>query len=239
MDLLTVVGFIANIMSIIFYIAPTMIIIDLCKTKDWKKVPYLMFSFTILNCLFWFIYGFQKNFWAVYLNNGIGIVLNSIYLCIFISHVPDLSLTMKIIMNIFVITFNVTFIVNFFLFVKNVEIAGTIAMIFNILMFFSSLQKIVEVFAYRDNSYIPFLTIVSLMFACALWLLYGILQKMNMYLVIPNSLGLTISLFQVILWFIFNHPDELQKKEPINEDPAKENLLGNEDKKDKSFSLIN
>lgn len=232
MDWITVVGFSANILSIVFYISPTMLIIDLCRTKDTSKIPYWMFIFTILNCLFWFIYGVQKGFWAVYLNNGLGLVMNLIYLCIFISHCQNLSLSTRWLLNILAFGFSAGFIASFIIFVTNVEVAGTVAMVFNICMFFSSLQKIADVFKYRDNTYIPFIPIVCLMMASTIWLLYGILQGMNMYLIIPNSIGLTISLFQVILWYVFNYPESMREKQAnTQEDPDRESLVKAEEKK--------
>jgi solute carrier family 50 protein (sugar transporter) len=229
MDLLTAVGFAANLLSIVFYISPTLIIVELVRNKETKRVPYLLFCATIMNCLFWFVYGIQKNFWAVYVNNGIGLMMNSVYLCLFICHVQELKVGYRIFLNISVFTFIMLIIFTFLQFIKNEQVTGIIAMIFNIVMFFSSLQKIFEVFRFRDNSYIPFLTILSLMFACFLWLVYGILQKKNMYLIIPNGLGLAISLFQVILWFIYNNFDKNEKSNTSEDELSKQRLLEKEE----------
>ena len=58
------------------------------------------------------------------------------------------------------------------------------------------------------------------------------LQKMNMYLIIPNSIGLVISLFQIVLWFIFNNAEKTQETSKIiEEDSTKEHLLPEENQK--------
>jgi len=67
------------------------------------------------------------------------------------------------------------------------------------------------------------------MFACFLWLVYGILQKKNMYLIIPNGLGLAISLFQVILWFIYNNFDKNEKSNTSEDELSKQRLLEKEE----------
>ena len=215
MDLLTVVGFCANIVSIVFYIAPTMIIVDLFRTKDTSRVPWLLFCGTIGNCLFFTIYGLQKGptFWAVYLNNGIGCALNLIYLVIFILFLEQHNLAVRISFSIFLVAGCATIMASFLLIIKNSNITGSIAMVFNFLMFFTSLQKIFDVFQYKDNSYIPMFTIVSLLCSSFLWMSYGFLQSVNIYLIAPNMLGFVISLFQVVLWFVYNNPNAEEKKQ--------------------------
>ena len=208
MDLSTTIGFLGNIMAIVFFLSPIYLMIELFKNKETKKIPYLLFIGTILNCLYWVIYGLQSQIWAVYVCNGIGLVLNTVYLCIFLFFLEELQLFLKYILSIMVVLFSVLNISIFMLFNPNKSIAGTIAMVFNIIMFIATLQKISEVFIYKDNSYIPFPTILSCILSSFLWLLFGVLQNLNWYIIIPNFIGVSLGVFQLVLWFIFNNSDE-------------------------------
>ena len=220
MEFLDILGFLANVSALMFFISPLLMMIELAKTKETKKIPYFIFVGAILNCLFWLIYGIQKNLWPVYFCNGVGLFLNNVFLIMFIFYVQEINALLRIIINVFIISFNALMIFIFLLFVQNTSIAGSIAMGFNIIMFVATLQKIIEVFQFKDNSYIPFSTIVSLLICTSLWTLYGIFQK-DLYLVVPNGIGLVLALFQFVLWFIFNNPVKTAEdaKEKTEEKP--------------------
>lgn len=202
---LDLLGLAGNSISIIFFFMPTVMIINMFKTKDTSKIPYLLFLFTILNCLFWLIYGIKNNAWPIWLCNGCGVLTNVIFMTAFLT-----ALNKELFMRLFFIALLYTSLFSIFTFFNtytNDKTNGTIAMIMNILMFAAPLQKIGTVFKNKDNSYIPIWISVILSINCVIWCSYGYLQNINLYVMIPNFLGLLLSILQICLWFKFRQRD--------------------------------
>ncbi len=87
-------------------------------------------------------------------------------------------------------------------------------MIWNILMFAAPMQKLVEVFKNKDSSFIPIWVSLTMVLCSTVWIGYGYFKNKDLFLIIPNSIGLTICLVQVILYFVFKQPN----KENANSD---------------------
>ena len=88
---LVFLGIIGNILSIIFFLSPILIMVNLIKTGETKTVPSLLFMFTLLNCELWFIYGVQEDSWEIYICNFIGLLLNTIYLNLFCVYLKNMK----------------------------------------------------------------------------------------------------------------------------------------------------
>jgi solute carrier family 50 protein (sugar transporter) len=206
MAITDILGAMGNAIAIIFFIVPITIMIDLYRNKDTNKIPYLLFIFTILNCEFWAIYGMKLNAWPIWLCNSVGIVTNHIYLTMFFIYL-DITINKKI---TFIASLYVSFVFSFalvYIFVDDTKVVGTIAMIVNILMFISPLQKLIEVIKMKDNSYIPIWVSFTLVLSSIIWIAYGYYKDRDMYIIIPNSIGLTTSLTQVILYFMYRNTE--------------------------------
>ena len=197
---LVFLGIIGNILSIIFFLSPILIMVNLIKTGETKTVPSLLFMFTLLNCELWFIYGVQEDSWEIYICNFLGLLLNTIYLNLFCVYLKNMKTKILYIVLEYTI---ITVILFYFMYiVKSKSVTGLLAMIFNIFMYLSPMQKTYEVFKFKTNIYIPLSTILSLIACSALWMTVGILMN-NINIIIPNVIGQVIGLFQMILYFYF------------------------------------
>ncbi len=225
MDYLFLLSILSNFFTILFFVSPATMITKMIKTGDTSKIPYLLFLFTNINCLFWFIYGVKLNSWAIYSNNFFGIVANTMYLSLFIIYLNNCSNRLKVILIFLTIIFNIVTFSFFITFVKKAQISGSIAMVFNIIMNLSQLQKLKEVFIYKDKNYIPLLTVTCLFLQSAVWTTIGILSNLNMFIIIPNLLGLSLALMQIIIWFYFSQQEE-KKRNDLQNEKEKEELKG-------------
>lgn len=215
MDYFSLLGLLSNLFTALFFISPATIVLNMLKTHDTTKIPYLFFLFTNINCLFCFIYGININSWPIYSNNLLGIIANTMYLSIYIMNLDNFSSKLKALLIMSIILFCIITFSFFMIFVKESNITGSIAMIFNIIMNLSQLQKIKEVFLYRDNSYIPLFTILCLFIQSILWTTIGILSNYNMFIIIPNILGVLLALMQIFIWFYFDNKEGKMKKDII------------------------
>lgn len=205
MAITDVLGGMGNAISILFFIIPITIMLELYRSKDTSKIPYLLFIFTILNCEFWCIYGIKIDAWPVWLCNSVGLVTNHIYITMYFIYL-NVSVNRKI---FFIAGLYASFVISFsivFIFVDNIKIIGNIAMIWNILMFAAPLQKLVEVIKKKDSSFIPIWVSATMVFCSIIWIAYGYFKERDTFIIIPNSIGLTICVIQVVLYFIFKKP---------------------------------
>mgnify|MGYP000001560138 CR=1 FL=1 len=225
MAITDILGAMGNVIAIIFFIIPITMMIDLYKNKDTNKIPYFLFIFTILNCEFWALYGMKINAWPIWLCNSVGIVTNHIFLTMFFIYL-DITTNRKI---AYIATLYVSFVLSFsvvYIFVDNFKLIGFIAMIMNILMYAAPLQKLLEVIKKKDSSFIPIWVSLTLVLSSSIWIAYGYFKDRDLYIVIPNSIGLTICLVQVILYFLFRK----EKKNTANSDEM--------DLKDKEYDKV-
>jgi solute carrier family 50 protein (sugar transporter) len=197
-----ILGIIGNALSILFFIIPATIIVEYIRTKDHDKVPYLLFVFSILNCEFWAIYGAKINAWPLIACNAVGLFTNHIFLTLFIVYL-NIELLKKVLLILgLYLGFALTFTL-FFVLIKNANIFGAIAMIMNILMFISPLQNLHKVIKLQDNTFIPIYVSSTLILNCIAWALYGYFKNIDVYVIIPNVLGLALAITQVILWSVY------------------------------------
>lgn len=227
-----VFGGIGNFLAIVFFIVPAFNIVELCRTKDVSKIPWILFIFTILNCEYWSIYGLKVKAWPIYVCNSIGIFTNHIYLSVYIFYL-DYKFGLKSILILVLYATSLAIFIISYILISNAQLVGSIAMIMNIFMFFSPLQNIAKVFELKDNSFIPIEISVCLVLNCITWLTYGILKKVDYFIIIPNGIGLIINLYQIYLWFKFNKNRELSKRNIHNSNSSDEEL----NKKEENYRL--
>ncbi|OIW21625.1 hypothetical protein TanjilG_06783 [Lupinus angustifolius] len=83
------IGVIGNIISILLFLSPVPAFIRIIKhksTEDFSSIPYIC---TLLNCSLWTYYGLIKSGeYLVATVNGFGIVVETIYLTLFIIFAP-------------------------------------------------------------------------------------------------------------------------------------------------------
>jgi uncharacterized protein with PQ loop repeat len=207
MAITDILGALGNAFSIIFFIIPITMMIDVYKTKSTEKVPYLLFLFTILNCGLWTIYGIKINAWPLIACNTLGIITNHIFLTIFIAYL-NLSLVKRVLLTICLYITSIVMFTCFYIFIEDPKFFGSVAMVMNICMFVSPLQNLHRVIQLKDNSYIPIWISITLIFNCLCWVLYGYFKDIDAFVIVPNAIGLVLAFIQVILWFIFKKSDD-------------------------------
>jgi solute carrier family 50 protein (sugar transporter) len=225
MSITDILGSLGNAFAIIFFIIPITVIIQLIRTKDTDRVPFLLFIFTILNCEFWVLYGAKSDQWPLILCNAVGIVTNSFFLTVYFRYLKIELYKKALLICMLYIGFVSSFTL-LYLLVKGAQIFGIIAMIMNICMFASPLQNLKKVISQKDNSYIPLPVSIALIFNCVVWALYGFFKDKDLYVIIPNILGFGLAISQVILWIVYrkysksyaknSEEDELQNKQEDN-----------------------
>lgn len=222
-ELVDIIGLLCNIIAIVFFFIPITNMVLVAKTKDTSKVPWLLFIFTILNCEFWVIYGIKINAWPIYFCNGTGIFTNLLYLSIyFLCQIYKLLWKRIFYISLVLLSFCLSFSV-FYTYIKDQNLFGSLACTMNILMFVSPLQNLHLVLKKKDNSFIPINISLCLVVNCMLWTTYGIFKNRDYFMIIPNSIGLLLSILQCVLWLKFRQTSGKMKHQKEQSNFNKEN----------------
>ncbi|VAI92863.1 unnamed protein product [Triticum turgidum subsp. durum] len=201
-----IVGIIGNVISFGLFLSPTPTFWRICKAKDveeFKPDPYLA---TLLNCMLWVFYGLpivHPNSILVVTINGIGLVIEGIYLIIFfIYSTNNKRLKMLAVLGAeaaFMVAVVVGVLLGAHTHEKRSMIVGILCVIFGSIMYASPLTIMGKVIRTKSVEYMPFfLSLVNFLNGCC-WTAYALI-KFDLYVTIPNGLGAFFGLIQLILY---------------------------------------
>ncbi|CAM0881608.1 unnamed protein product [Alopecurus aequalis] len=201
-----IVGIIGNVISFGLFLSPLPTVLKIVKRKDveeFKADPYLA---TLLNCMLWVFYGLpvvHPNSILVVTINGVGLVVEAVYLVIFFIYSPN----KKRLRMLGVLAIEAVFMVIVVLCVllaahtheKRSMIVGVLCIIFGTAMYASPLTIMGKVIKTKSVEYMPFLlSLVNFANGCC-WTAYALI-KFDLYITIPNGLGAFFGLAQLILY---------------------------------------
>ena len=183
-------GLICNIMQPLIYIAPIKCFVQMIKTRNIDKVPFLYFIFNLSQSLIWIIIACKKLDYALLSANVICAFFFGIF-CVgyfILSNFEFISIFVKFNTLVFSIIILIFMLDNYI----NYTLLAITAIILESTCYLSTLQHIKLIFDKKDNSYIDFPITVSIFIVCQFWILYSIFNH-NYVLLIPNVIGLIVS----------------------------------------------
>ncbi len=218
------IGSIAMIFCIIYFISPIYEISKLIKKQIKTNVmPYLIYFCTILNTETSVLYGILVKSWPFYICNGVGCVLNIIYLIIFILNCKKTPIKKEyLILMLLTLVFGSFF--GFLFLVKNLNVCGTISSFLNTFMIFAPFQKVSDSFKYKDNKFIPVSITLFLFLSCLFFMIYGLMKDLDLYITVPNILGVLFCFSQIFIWFYFEIKNK-ENNENNNFEEEKKNFI--------------
>lgn len=214
----TIFGWVGNALALYFYIAPIVPFVKVIKGQmTWKQSPGVLLLCSFLNCILWSDYGLITNQFLLYLANGLGGTITLIYITIFLIHVADRKVLLSLFYNFFLICCIVEIYFVFYYLVP-FKVTGIIANIFNVLMYAAPGEKIYQICKGASYQLIPIWSTIGGTACSTSWMCYGIYQK-DIYVVIPNALGVLASIVQIVIFIIYRRK---QKNKAQSEETTKE-----------------
>jgi len=210
------VGIIATVITQIFWISPIKGVINLYKTHDTSAIPYLLYTFTIINCNCWVIYGFQLNEFPIWSANITGLICFLIFMTFYIAFQ-----TIKLHNKIFLVSllyFSVFSHFYCFYYYLTSDIVGKLALIANIIMFLSPIYQIYLALSTMNNKYIDFLINLATLLCSSIWVVYGILKDRNYNIIYPNVIGFVVAILQMLTWLRVKYSEEVYEQIPGSDD---------------------
>ena len=208
-------GWIGSVISVIFFIVPCVPFYNLIKEKiTYKDTPGILLICSVINCIFWVVYGVKLGLTQSFITNAIGAIITTVWICIFLifwvkkhalKSVGFIVLTLVVFVGIFCV----------FYYVVPPTVTGYCAMVFNVLMYAAPGEKIYTVIKTKNHNLIPIYSTIAAFVNSACWLIYGIAYS-DINVIVPNVLGLFFAILQVTLYLIIKykyHKDAEVKKD--------------------------
>ncbi|KAI3835009.1 hypothetical protein MKX03_007302 [Papaver bracteatum] len=205
-------GICGNVTALFLFLSPLMTFRRIIKSKSTQQfsgVPYIM---TLLNCLLSGWYGLpfvSPHNILVTTINGIGGVIEGIYVVIFMIYAPKKDkFKLMVLLAVALITFASVSMVSLLAIHEHetrLFFCGLAATIFSINMYASPLSVMKLVIRTKSVEYMPFLLSLFVFLCGTSWFVYGLLGG-DPFITVPNGFGCGLGALQLILYAIYRNP---------------------------------
>ncbi|KAK7282092.1 hypothetical protein RIF29_10626 [Crotalaria pallida] len=219
-----------NIASFVCFLAPLPTFYRVCKkksTEGFQAIPYVA---ALFSAMLWIFYAYVKTGATLLITiNAFGCVIETIYLAIYITYCPK-KVRMSTLRMILLVNFGgcCAIVLLTHLLAKGegrVKLLGWICVVFSTSVFAAPLSIIRVVIRTKSVEFLPFPLSLLLTISAVMWLLYGVSLK-DIYVTLPNIVGLTFGTIQMILYAMYrkNKPVKDEKLPEHNGDINNENV---------------
>ncbi|CAI9102540.1 OLC1v1000824C1 [Oldenlandia corymbosa var. corymbosa] len=216
----TVVGTIGNIIGFMLFLSPVPTFKKIWEKKSVEQYSAAPYIATLANCSLWVVYGLpaiHPNSTLVMTINGTGIVIEVIYLALFITFCKSNKTRAKLAA---IVGLGLVFVVVLAVLVLTLAhtpklrstVVGSFGMAGNIMMFAAPLSVTKTVITTKSVEYMPFLLSLASFFNAVSWTAYAFIQ-FDIYIFVPNSAGTLLGLAQLLLYAIFYKSTQRQLAE--------------------------
>lgn len=213
-------GLLGNVVSFMVFLSPLPTFIKVYKkksTEGFQSVPYIVGLFS---AMLWIYYALLKgNAMLLITINVVGCFIQTFYICFFLFYAPKKAKieSLKLIVLMIVVGFGlIVGLTQFFAHgASRVAIVGWICLVFALCVFIAPLGVVRQVIKTKSVAYMPILLSVALTLNAITWFLYGLLLH-DYNIAIPNVLGITFGVLQIILYFVYKN------KKPVNDEKVSE-----------------
>jgi len=206
---------IAPMMAVFVFSASIPTIRQVSIEKTVQDLPLLPYSSMIANCYLWLIYGILKSEFKIWGPNGIGLFLAIYYFIEFTKYAPlrAASLPGSVKMHQLVIMSLITSVSFLAVTMKEsgADFVGNLAVFFCICMFASPLAALKVIIKTRNAKSLPLPFTVATIVNCFAWTVVGIFDMKDINIYLPNILGLSCGMTQLLLKVIYWNGSELKQ----------------------------
>ncbi|KAI4381778.1 hypothetical protein MLD38_007821 [Melastoma candidum] len=206
-------GLLGNVISFVVFLAPAPTFYRVCKkktTEGFQSIPYVV---ALFSAMLWLYYASLKtNTFLLVTINSVGCFIESIYIALYLVYVPKRA-RMVVLRLIVLLDFGgfCSIVLLSQLFQKRsvqVQVLGWVCDAVAVSVFAAPLSVIRMVIRTKSVEFMPILLSVFLMLSAVTWLLYGISLK-DIYIALPNVLGVIFAIAQIILYLIYRKPTKV------------------------------
>ena len=196
-------GWIGTCLSLIFYMAPAQPYSRFIRKEiSIHDVPELLLVFSYLNCITWIPYGLRDSQEKPTVCNIIGALLTLVFIIVYCAFFTNLHVKKTLLSILFLINLTIQILYISYYIIKNVKTLGLICMVFNILMYASTLEKSNRVMKTNNYHLIPILSVMLMFVNGACWFIYGLAYN-DINIIIANASGVILEGIAIGMWCYF------------------------------------
>ncbi|KAH7651652.1 Multitransmembrane protein [Dioscorea alata] len=228
----TAVGIMGNVIALLLFLSPLPTILRIWKKKtveQFSAVPYLA---TLLNCMLWVVYGLplvHPHSTLVLTINGSGMAIELFYVLIFIVFSDRKNRPRVISMFVAELVFVALVGLMVLLFIHSYQqrsmVVGVLCVFFGTMMYAAPLAAMKLVIQTKSVEYMPLTLSVASFFNGVCWTTYALL-KFDLYITIPNGLGVMFAVAQLVLYALYYKSTQRETEErKLNEGLAMQEVV--------------
>ncbi|KAH9622120.1 hypothetical protein KSS87_003684 [Heliosperma pusillum] len=216
----TIFGLLGNTISFMVFLSPIPTFYRIYKkksTEEFQSIPYVVGFFS---AVLWLFYAYIKTDVIFLVTiNSFGVFIEIIYLTIFLIYANKKTRMNTVKMLLLFNVFGFGVIVFFTMVIAKttsvrLTILGWICLVFSLSVFVAPLGVMRKVIRTKSVKYMPFLLSFFLTLSAVVWFFYG-LCKRDIYVAIPNILGFSFGILQMVLYAFYRNAKPINEELPI------------------------
>ena len=227
-----VLGWAAVCISIILHFSPIPNYLKICKRQiRFNDAPNLKVLGNYITSINWLIYGYLLRNKFIFFCYLICSILSIICVFTFLLFLAKVKLLKSFLFTLTLLLYTIISYLLFAVLSINKEIVGYICVILSLFLLINPFLIIKKVIKYRNYKYIPIKICSLSLIGSTCWIIYGFMI-INFNLIIPNLIGLIVSLILMFIWNIF------KKRKPIVEDVANISISVTKSRPENNVSIV-
>lgn len=205
----TGVGIVGNVISFGMFLSPMPTFIRIFKKKSVEEFSIIPYVATLMNCMLWMVYGLPvvhpKSTLVLTINAaGTGIELSYVILYLIFSSGAKRrkAMILFLVELVFVAAVVVIVITCFHTHERRTLFVGILCVIFCVMMYLAPLSVMRLVIQTKSVEYMPLFLSVASFFNGLCWTIYAQI-RFDLFITIPNAIGLVFSITQLVLHVMY------------------------------------
>lgn len=213
---ITIFGLLGNTISFMVFLSPIPTFYRIYKkksTEEFQSIPYVVAFFS---AMLWLLYAYVKTDVIFLVTiNCFGLFIETIYLVIFLVYANKEARISAIKQLLLFNVFGFGVIVFFTAVIAKTTrvrllILGWVCLVFSFCVFVAPLGVMRKVIRTKSVEYMPFFLSFFLTLSAVVWFFYGLLKR-DVYVAVPNVLGFTFGIVQMILYMMYRNAKPVEK----------------------------
>ncbi|GAA0171228.1 hypothetical protein LIER_25313 [Lithospermum erythrorhizon] len=176
------------------------------SSEGFQSIPYVIGLFSAMLMIY---YAFLNPDPTLLITiNSVGCFMHTVFICFYIFYASKKTKiqTMVMVFLLNICGLGLILVLTHFLSggVARAHIVGRICLVFSLCVFVAPLCIVKQVIQTKSVEHMPFLVSLFLTLSAVMWFFYGLLRK-DYNIAIPNVLGFTFGVAQMILYLIFKN----------------------------------
>ncbi|XP_017697409.2 bidirectional sugar transporter SWEET16-like [Phoenix dactylifera] len=225
-----IVGIVGNVISILVFASPIGTFRRVVKKKSTESFKWQPYVTTLLSTSLWTFYGLLKPGGLLVVTvNGIGTVLQAIYVTLYLVYAPrDTRVKMAKLVAVLNVGFLGLVILVTLLAIHGsvrLTVIGFLCAALTVGMYVSPLAAMRMVVKTMSVEYMPFFLSFFLFLNGGVWSVYSLLVQ-DYFIGVPNCVGFALGSVQLVLYAIYKRKTPLAKAAETDEEEGSAHLVG-------------